>query len=170
MWSRAIDLITGLGVIGVAATIWSVRRAARLQFEQHFTDRYRAVIACIPLDHLLRREPNHLKGDDPARIERAYFDYFELCEEQFYYRRTGRISNATWHDWEIGIRANGSLPAFRSAWGAFAEDRKNCRRADLFDELEKRQPFGETVADTIDPIASWRLQALSSRIAVVFAR
>lgn len=161
MFGNVLDVVTSLGVVGVAFTVWSVRRSNRLNFEQHFTDRYRDVVARIPLRHLRGHAESHRDGDDPDRIERAYFDYFELCEEQFYYRKSGRITNGTWRDWEIGIRSNGRLASFGHAWSEFADVRSEYGRANLFEKLSEAQLFeGTEIAAPTDPIERWRWQAI----------
>ena len=161
MWSNAFEWVVGLGILGIVTQVWSVRRSARLTFEQHFTDRYRQVVACIPLSHLWGDCETHIDvpdGMDPAAVERAYFDYFELCEEQFYYRRSGRISNNTWRDWAIGITSNARLPTFRSAWLDFECRRRQFCRSDLFEELVSANAFAPDPPSRIDPIKPWRPQ------------
>ena len=165
MWSNAFEWVVGVGVFGIVTQVWSVRRSARLTFEQHFTDRYRQVVARIPLIHLWGDCESHLDvpdGMDPASVERAYFDYFELCEEQFYYRKSGRISNATWRDWAIGITSNGKLPTFKSAWQDFETRRGQFCRGDLFGELVESKVLASDPPRRVDPIERWRLQRWTS--------
>ncbi len=165
MWSNAFEWVVGVGIFGIVTQVWSVRRSARLNFEQHFIDRYRQVVARMPLSHLWGDCESHMDVPDhvdPTTVERAYFDYFELCEEQFYYRRGGRISNATWRDWAIGITSNGQLPTFRSAWHDFETRRGQFCRADLFEEPVASNVMDPDPPSRVDPIERWRLQRWTS--------
>jgi hypothetical protein len=109
----AANLATAAGIFGVG---WQLRQNWRqmvLDFERTFVDRYERIIRDVPLSLLL--------GDDldPSRDHealRAFFDYFELCEEEMYYRYVGKISPSTWSDWWEGIAPNLRRPAFRTAW------------------------------------------------------
>ncbi len=87
------------------------RRQLTRQFEQRFVDRYDELIARVPLQLLLGESI-----EMTPRTERAMYDYFSLCEEQLYYRRSRKISRDTWIDWHEGIAQNMSRKAFQSAW------------------------------------------------------
>ena len=72
-----------------------------------------AIPTDVPLAQLLG-EP--IEAGSRNDVLRPFFDYFELCEEQFYYRKTGKVSRSTYADWWEGIALNLSRPAFRQAW------------------------------------------------------
>lgn len=102
---------TGVGAAFAAYQLLLLRREATASFEQTFTARYESIVAQVPLELLL--------GESTTRnpqSERAFYDYFELCEEQLYYRAKGRISASTWADWCEGIALHLRRPAFVAAW------------------------------------------------------
>jgi hypothetical protein len=116
-----VSTSTTIGDIASVATAlaalfvgWQVRLAKqqlRASFEQTFTDRYKEIFSQIPLELLLDDGRS-----DSDEIERAFYDYFELCEEEMYYRCVGKVAKSTWVDWWIGIRMNLQRAAFRRAW------------------------------------------------------
>ena len=111
--STAANLATAAGIIGVGWQLQQNWRQLVLGFERTFVDRYERIIRDVPLSLLL--------GDslDPSRDRealRAFYDYFELCEEEMYYRQVGKISTSTWSDWWEGIALHLRRQAFRTAW------------------------------------------------------
>jgi len=63
---------------------------------------------------------------------RFYYEYFALCDEEIFYRRQGKISGATWRDWERGLHLNLRREIFAAAWVAMrADGRLEGRFADL---------------------------------------
>ncbi|MEQ1699245.1 MAG: hypothetical protein ABMA25_04000 [Ilumatobacteraceae bacterium] len=104
---------TALGV-GVAA--WQLReqrQQRRADFELRFSERYETIVSKIPLPVLLGISPYSANDETPRR---AFYDYFELCELETYYREAGQITNETWKDWQTGIESNWRLKSFRDAW------------------------------------------------------
>jgi hypothetical protein len=110
--NEAAELATALAVFLVAYQLLLTRKQLRASFERTFVDRYEAIIQRIPLSLLLGE---HETGDAPS-TRRAFYDYFELCEEELYYRATHRVSKATWNDWWEGIALHLQRSAFRRAW------------------------------------------------------
>ncbi len=93
------------------------RSLVSAQFEQQFNERYRLVIARVPLESMLGESSVYDPSNDAQQqVRRAFYDYFELCEEQLFYKDSGKVSNSTWNEWRVGIESNFMLPAFRSAW------------------------------------------------------
>lgn len=111
--STAANVATAVGVIGLGFQLWLNRRQMVLGFERTFVDRYERIIRDVPLPLLLgdNFEPNR-----DGEVLRAFFDYFELCEEEMYFRRVGKVSTSTWCDWWEGITLNLRRQAFRTAW------------------------------------------------------
>jgi hypothetical protein len=102
---------TAIGAGFVAFQLALARRQLTAQFERVFVDKYERILANIPLSALLAGNHQH-----SSRAQRAFYDYFELCEEELYYRRCGKVSPGTWTDWWLGISINLSRPAFIKAW------------------------------------------------------
>jgi hypothetical protein len=116
----ASEVVTTVANVATAAGIFAVgwqlvlnRRQMMAEFERTFGERYERIIRDVPLPMLIGQV------EDPtndATALRAFFDYFELCEEELYYRRQGKVSRSTWKDWWEGIALNFRRPAFRTAW------------------------------------------------------
>lgn len=117
---------SGATAIAVAIAAWQLslgRHQGKMQFEQQFNDRYRSVIASVPLEALLGEEFDWAR--ESAEVRRAFFDYFELCEEELFFRDAKRINQRTWAEWRYGIENNFSRPAFRVAWADLSERAPN---------------------------------------------
>lgn len=109
----AAGVATAAGVAFAAAQLWQADRQSTAAFEQTFVERYIDVTSRIPLELLLGSvaySPADLKS------RRAFYDYFELCEEEAFYAKAGRINSRTWDDWREAIRANLSKQGFAEAW------------------------------------------------------
>lgn len=92
----AADLITSIAnvaaAVGVVVVIFQLalaRRQMRAGFERSFVDKYERIIQRVPLAVLLGDD---VDIDRNEQVQRAFFDYFELCEEELYFRRVGKVS------------------------------------------------------------------------------
>jgi hypothetical protein len=112
------DAVTTAGVVFVAYQLRQAQLELRASFEQTFSDRYDRIVAQIPLPVLLGGQPDL---DDIEQL-RAFFDYFELCEEEMYYRQRGRIGDRTWSDWREGISLHCRREGFMAAWQRLTGD------------------------------------------------
>jgi hypothetical protein len=112
-WGDVPSIATGVGVLLAAYQLRQAKRSLREGFERTFVDRYERIVADIDLEVLL----GHAQPDlDVPRQRRAFFDYFELCEEELYYRSYRRVSSSTWRDWWYGIRLNFQNQSFIDAF------------------------------------------------------
>lgn len=111
--TASANVATAFGVIGVGAQLLLNRREMVFAFERTFTARYEATIRGVPLEVLLGGDFDVNEHSDTLR---HFFDYFELCEEQMYYRQVGKISNNTWRDWWEGMNLHLRRPGFQAAW------------------------------------------------------
>ncbi len=116
--ATAANVATAAGVLAAGWQLRLTRRQMKLAFERTFVDRYEGIAARIPLSLLLGSVD---AVTDSGATERALFDYFELCEEECYYRLTGRVSKESWCDWWEGISLNMRRPGIRSAWESLNE-------------------------------------------------
>ena len=106
-------LATAVGLPTAVYQLHQGRRGLRDNFERTFVERYATISAKIHLDVLRGDAAADLTNDD---VRRAFFDYFELCEEELYYRAHRRVSRATWKDWWYGIRLNLRNKSFKDAY------------------------------------------------------
>lgn len=137
---------TALGLVAIAYQLVLARAQLRTSFEQTFASRYQTITARLPLP-LLLGESTDL---DPVS-ERALYDYFELCEEELYFRRSGRISSRTWREWWEGIVLNFHRPGIRAGWNQL-KDRAvlsgvGTRRMEQFDLLREAVQAIDTAQD-----------------------
>jgi hypothetical protein len=130
--SAVSNVATAVGVAVGAYQLLITRRQAVTSFEDSLTAQYREIIANLPLRalfgaSLLRRE---LDSALPH-----FYRYFDLCNEQAFLYRRGRITRKAWSNWEQGIMSNMNRPAFAAAWTVVAS-----RAQDDFDELRRLCP------------------------------
>ena len=165
--STVAQWATAVGAAVVAFELRQTQRALRARFERTFVKRYERIAADIPLAALL--DGTLSEEESPEEWEkqlRAFFDYFELCEEELYYRSLGRISRRTWKDWWEGIALNLRSDAFQEALGELVarsgsvrdENRDRPTRYDLTPrarDLAVRSRTG-------DPVQGWWRQRVKS--------
>ena len=121
--------------VGVGVAAWQLvigRRQAAIAFEDSFTTQYRALIDRIPMQALLGEQ---LRPDELQELLPYFYRYFDLCNEQAFLHKHGRVSLATWAEWKDGIVTNIGRPAFRAAWSEVA-----CRAPHDFDHLRELCP------------------------------
>src|SRR5262249_12344025 len=86
---------------------------AQTAFEDSLTREYRALIAGLPADAFYMDETAELTDE----LRSVFYRYFDLCNEQLYLGRLGRISADTQTQWKDGIKGNiTKLPTFTKAW------------------------------------------------------
>ncbi len=116
-WGDVPSIATGVGVLLAAYQLRQAKRSLREGFERTFVDRYERIVSGVDLDVLLGHMPPDL--DNPS-TKRAFFDYFELCEEELYYRSFRRVSSSTWRDWWYGMRLAFQNESFVDAFESIA--------------------------------------------------
>ncbi len=118
MFAIAVSTI-GMFITAVALwfTVGSFKKQLQLNFFADYTKRYQEITLNFPesineedfkIDSLEKEVKNKT-----LRYMRAYFD---LCSEEYFLWKKGNIDNATWKEWESGIKFAFSKPAFRQAW------------------------------------------------------
>jgi hypothetical protein len=119
----AVQSIASLATaIGVGLAAWQLRltkQQAQSEFEDRLNEQYRKVAARIPLAALLGRP---LDDDELTSSLRAFYDYFDLSNEQAFLHTHGRVRAETWQNWCEGIQQHLCRPAFRGAWERLLPD------------------------------------------------
>jgi hypothetical protein len=92
-------------------------RRVESQFEDSFAEQYRDIAATLPLPALLGKA---LAPEELRDSLRAFYNYFDLCNEQVFLAAQGRFRDATWLNWRDGIRQHFARPAFQQAWSELA--------------------------------------------------
>lgn len=130
--SALSNIATAIAVVVAARQLLLTKRQAITAFEDSLAKEYRDIAGKLPTKALL--------GDPLDEKEFAdHFDelyhYFDLCNEQAFLRKAGRVSDKTWDFWRDGIASNLKRPAFERAWSEIA-----CRSNGDFEELRELFP------------------------------
>jgi len=110
--------VTAGGVAIAAWQLWLARELAQSSFEDSLNKEYRSLAMKIPVDALLG---NQVSEDDFPRIREHIYNYIDLCNEQVFLRKKGRIRADTWWEWAEGIRSNLGKPLFLRVWSEIKE-------------------------------------------------
>lgn len=126
------SVATALGVAFAGAQLVIMQRQSRAQFEDSLNAQYRSIVARIPLPALLGER---LSEEELGESLRAFYDYFDLSNEQAFLDDQGRLSPSTWQNWHEGIMQHLERPAFAQAW-----QRLSPHLNGSFDELRQLLP------------------------------
>jgi hypothetical protein len=78
-------------------------------YEDSFAEQYREISAQIPLDTLLGKPLSEAELNVSLR---AFYEYFDLSNEQAFLASHGRVRSETWTNWREGIEQHLNRPAF----------------------------------------------------------
>ena len=112
-WNAIGSCATALAVGVAAVQIYYATRQEKTEFEDALTKEYREILVQLPTAVLLQREGAEEEVD---RCFPLFYRYIDLCNEQVFLRRKGRIRKSTWGDWCEGIQSNLQKRGFREAW------------------------------------------------------
>lgn len=106
------SIATAVAVIVGFHQLKQAERQAMVRFEDDLSREYRSILRDIPVEAL------YVDGDVDLDGEalRAFYRYFDLCNEQLFQGKEGRLRDATLEQWRDGIEGNLELPVFREAW------------------------------------------------------
>jgi len=130
--SAIANCATTAAVVVAARQLWLAKCQAVTSFEDSFAKEYRELASKLPTKAFLG-EP--LSDDEYTSHFDEMYHYFDLCNEQVFLHKAGRISGKTWIFWEDGIRTNLDRPAFKRAWSEIA-----AKATDDFTELKALFP------------------------------
>lgn len=148
-------VVTAVGVFLAVAQLRLTRRQARVAFEDTITREYRDIVRCLPVDALLTEPGMHVKREDWWPHLASFYQYFDLCNEQYFLREQARIGADTWENWRNGMAGNFGRPHFAAAWDHVRDHAKPD-----FDELRRL-----AAADfSADPVRSWITRRIGSRV------
>jgi hypothetical protein len=111
------NIATAIGVGFAAWQLFTTRKQAATTFEDSLTNQYRTLIERIPVAALFGEK---LDPQKQADLLSHFYRYFDLCNEQAFLHKEGRISDETWKNWKDGIISNLGRPAFADAWAQIA--------------------------------------------------
>jgi len=127
-WSAISTIIAALAALAaVGAFVWNVletRRSTRLRIFTEYTRRYHETMLMIPTsvfgqDFDLRQVEDE-KCEVLLRAMRAYFD---MCWEELYLNKAGKLEPQVWKYWQAGMVDLFKHPVFGQAWDAIQSDR-----------------------------------------------
>jgi len=121
------ELIIGYGglagvliaAITVIVTLRGIRDQLWLSTFSEYTARYSEVMEDVPF---AARDPHgpfdldSLPIDQRERVLGAVRKYANLCSEELFLYRRGRIDKETWNIWQTGIRDTMRTPCFGRGW------------------------------------------------------
>ncbi len=163
--AHSVRIVTMVGVIIGAIQLYRQVREHKTSFEDGFAKEYRELLTQIPVKAMLGDE---MSPEDLERHLQVFYHYFDLCNEQAFLARAGRIRARTWRFWREGIEDNLNRPAFRQAWefiaprtpNDFTELRKLLSRRRKTAALQQeRRASSDHVAAPSSAIASSRTRA-----------
>lgn len=146
LFSTLANLATAIAVIVAAWQLWLSQKQARTTFEDSLAREYRDLASRLPTEAFLGET---LADNAYTKYFHAFYRYLNLCNEQIFLKRAGRISTKTWEFWQEGIESNLRRPAFSRAWSEVA-----ARSDGDFSELRSLfppQPFNTQGAGDASP-------------------
>ena len=125
--SAIANAATAFGALAAAWQLYLVHKQSITNFEDSFAKEYRELTSKLPTKALLGEA---LSDEEHNEHFDEMYHYFDLCNEQAFLYKAGRISEKTWIFWCEGIASNMQRPAFQRAWYEIA----SCANGD-FSEL-----------------------------------
>jgi hypothetical protein len=113
-----LSLAALVAIVVLAVTVEKWRRESRQRFAHDVGERYRSLLAELPIAELLRDEPEGTGAPDASATEHlnTLYRYFHLCEEQAMLRSGNAVDKQTWQQWHAQMRRQLGRPLFREAW------------------------------------------------------
>lgn len=111
------NIATAAAVIVAAWQLVLSQRQSVTNFEDSFAKEYRELTSKLPTMALLGEA---LNDEEYAKCIDEMYHYFDLCNQQAFLRKAGRISDKTWTFWHDGMASNLKRPAFERAWAEIA--------------------------------------------------
>jgi len=131
-WNGISAIIALFGFIIIIFQLIQNKKITRTKFEDSLSNEYRNIIEKLPVLAMLGKEIPDLsetgnveailKEINPAKKRRQekilsrFYRYFDLCNEQVFLMMKGRISKATWEEWQSGIKTNFRRTSFMNAF------------------------------------------------------
>ncbi len=120
---QLIALATFGLVFATLLLVWVTLRGIRSQLWvmtfSEYTRRYSEIMEALPFEARRRRgnfDLAALSAPVRERVLGAMRKYLNLCSEELYLHRKGRIDREAWSIWRIGIGDTVCLPCFQQAW------------------------------------------------------
>ena len=111
--SALASLGTTIGLFVAAWQLWLAHRQSVTNFEDSFAKEYRELATKLPAAALLGED---ISEDEYKRVFEHLYHYFDLCNEQAFHHKIGRVTPSTWVFWCDGMKSNLARPVFKRGW------------------------------------------------------
>lgn len=115
-----------LGMLGIIATMYFGTLRTRLEHDKLFKELFTDFNSKYDKD--LNDLLNDLRLNPEKELEiqekKLIFDYFNLCAEEYLWRKKGRIPSDVWDAWKAGIESNLEIPQVKDIFEKEAKDKK----------------------------------------------
>ena len=92
----------------------AIRDELWLSTFSNYTKRYQEIVERLPMGAFsTKKELDKDKVDGALPLFRSYFN---LCSEEFYLNRIGRLQSVVWSTWQEEMQMHFRYPAFTEAW------------------------------------------------------
>ena len=126
---------TAIGVGFTARQLYTAKLQAQSDFEDSLNEQYRRIANELPLAALLGKVLNDQEMKDSLK---AFYNYFDLSNEQIFLSDRQKIRPNTWDNWKEGIEQHMRRPAFDEAFKRLEPD--------LGDSFERFRTFVRKLA------------------------
>ncbi len=133
-WNSVVSVFTMLGVLVAAFQLRVSSKIAQSEFEDSIDQQYRELAKGIPVDALIGKE---VPQDKKEFTRELIYNYLDLCNEQIFLRKKGRVRIDTWIDWCSGIESNLKKTEFQTVWAEVKSEAPQ-----TFSFLEKLDALG----------------------------
>jgi len=130
-------VVTSIGVVFGAWQIMLGKKQSQAEFEDSLDQQYRVLSMALPVDVLIGKE---IQKEQRLEVRELIYNYFDLSNEQSFYRAKGRITEHTWNSWCIGIRDHYKRPAFKEVYNEIIESSSFTYLKKLVDSDFKSDP------------------------------
>lgn len=134
-----------VAAFAIVVTLKGLRNQLWVVVFTEYTKRYADIVKDLPSE---ARRPNgqfdltKLSGDDHERAYNAMRGYLNLCSEEFFLHKKGRIDDETWRIWTLGMEDTMRPPWFRKTWEEIKDEYVYLKGFNEFmdDCLEEKAP------------------------------
>lgn len=147
MLDNALDLVqvgsVAIGATAVVVTFRGIRDQLWLATFTEYTRRYSEIMSALPFE-ARRPDGSFDLSAEPVEVKQRYLstmrEYFNLCSEELYLFRRGRVDRDTWDIWKAGIGEVARFPCFSVAWNTLRTEYLSFASfVEFMDDLVARQ-------------------------------
>lgn len=113
-----IDTKILVGLFGTVATIYLGLIKSKIENDKLFKSLFTEFNSRYDkdLNDLINRIRDDIKYELNSSEKNLIIDYFNLCSEEYLWRRRNRIPNSVWESWKAGIKENLEIKQVREIY------------------------------------------------------